>query len=102
VEELDDLGGLPLGLTEDATNTPAQNQLEPGDGFLVVTDGITEATEPGGAPFGDERLLDFLSANTERGDALLRDLFAHVAAFEENQPAFDDKAVILLELQPAK
>ena len=97
--ELDDPGGLPLGLLENATYASARIELRPGDGFLVVTDGITEAAEPSGSQFGDERLVAFLTTHQEQGQALLQALFEHVRTFEQNMPPADDKAVILLELK---
>jgi sigma-B regulation protein RsbU (phosphoserine phosphatase) len=46
-------GGLPIGLIDDATYEPQQVRLNPGDRFLIYSDGMTECESAGGA-FLDE------------------------------------------------
>ena len=99
VEKLAAAGGLPLGLMEDAAYKSAAAELGPGDGLLIITDGITEATDLKMELFGDGRVTEFLSTSTAQGEALLHDLFARVRVFEAGSPPADDKAAILLELQ---
>ncbi len=38
----------------------AEDQLQPGDGLLLFTDGVVEARKPGGEDFGLDRLMEFL------------------------------------------
>jgi serine phosphatase RsbU (regulator of sigma subunit) len=102
ITELDEQGGLPLGLMEGARYKPTSIRMKPGDGLLVVTDGITEAATPSGELFGDERLAAFLTANTTGGKVLLDELFAEVESFEQYCPAADDKAVVLLEIRDVR
>jgi hypothetical protein len=41
--------------------TVADEPLQPGDWLVLHTDGVTEARDPAGEWFGEERLLDFLT-----------------------------------------
>ena len=54
-------GGPPLGLIETAVFQAETITLAPGDRLLVITDGFTEAHDPGDALFGDARVEEFLT-----------------------------------------
>jgi len=49
----------PFGLAT-AEPTVAEEALQPGDWLALYTDGVTEARDPSGALFGEQRLVDFL------------------------------------------
>ena len=49
-------GGLPLGILEDGQYAQGELELGRGDGLLMFSDGISEALDPNGQEFGDERL----------------------------------------------
>jgi sigma-B regulation protein RsbU (phosphoserine phosphatase) len=55
-------GGPVLGLLDEVTLEPGELTLEPGDLLVAVTDGVTEATDPAGLEFGDERVRQTLAA----------------------------------------
>jgi serine phosphatase RsbU (regulator of sigma subunit) len=99
VELLDAAGGLPLGLMEDAVYTSAVVALGPGDELLILTDGITEATAPSGALFGDARVVELVRHPDFSGAALLHQLLEKVRLFEAGAPQADDIAAILLKLE---
>jgi sigma-B regulation protein RsbU (phosphoserine phosphatase) len=69
-----------------------------GDVLLVLTDGFTEAADPGGALFGEARIEQYLAAHDPRSPGLLEALVSEVRSFEAGQPAFDDMAAVLLSL----
>jgi serine phosphatase RsbU (regulator of sigma subunit) len=98
VEQLDAAGGLPLGLMEDAINKPATVDLGPGDQFLIITDGVTEAMDPSGQLFGEARVAELVGHCDLSETALLHQLMASVRAFEAGSPQSDDIAAILLEI----
>jgi serine phosphatase RsbU (regulator of sigma subunit) len=98
VEQLDAAGGLPLGLDEDGSYTSAFVDLRPGDEFLIVTDGITEATAPSFELFGETRIADLVAHHDLHGTGLLDQLLAQVRVFEAGSPQADDIAAILLKL----
>ena len=51
-----DAEGLILGVKRKVAFEEKQVQLQPGDVLLMYTDGITEATDPAGVLFGEDRL----------------------------------------------
>ncbi len=53
-------GGTVLGMFPDVTYDEAQIALQPGDLLVAFTDGVTEALNPEGEDFGEERLKEFL------------------------------------------
>ncbi len=99
VELLDAAGGLPLGLMEDAVYTSAAVDLGPEDELLILTDGITEATDPSGSLFGDARVVELVRDRDFPGTTVLDQLLAKVRLFEAGSPQADDIAAILLKLE---
>jgi sigma-B regulation protein RsbU (phosphoserine phosphatase) len=49
-------GGMVMGVFPDAAFKQAEVVLQPGDRFLFYTDGITEAPNPAGEEYGEDRL----------------------------------------------
>jgi sigma-B regulation protein RsbU (phosphoserine phosphatase) len=71
--------GVILGQFEDAEFRNASMQIEPGDRFLVYTDGIVEASNPVGDLFGWERFKNFIKSSASLSanqftDRLIQDL----------------------------
>jgi serine phosphatase RsbU (regulator of sigma subunit) len=54
--------GNALGAAADASFATVSRVLEAGDSLLLYTDGLVDATAPGGEPFGDKRLRRLLEA----------------------------------------
>lgn len=65
-------------------------QLSPGDRLMLVTDGLTEAANPTGEQFGEQRLLE--AAETSRSHSLERQLdeIVESARCWCSCPGFDD------------
>jgi hypothetical protein len=59
---LDMEGALPLGIIEAAEPSVLRLQFEPGDTFLLMSDGIVEATNAEGHLFGFERISKLLGS----------------------------------------
>jgi sigma-B regulation protein RsbU (phosphoserine phosphatase) len=100
VRRLDKLSGPPLGVVDHIAYRPETVQLEAGMRLLTVTDGFTEAQDPAGELYGEERVGDFLVTIEAGTDDTLTQLARIVRAFEQGQPAFDDMAALLLTLKP--
>jgi hypothetical protein len=98
VRELSGGRRMPLGIDDDVSEVGTE-ELEPGDRLLVYTDGVTEARDAHGEPFGLERLQELTQRHA--GDGLpapetLRRLSLAVAAHQE-APPIDDATLLLLE-----
>jgi hypothetical protein len=63
--------GVPIGLSTlgAIVGTQTDVALEPGDGILFYTDGVTEARDPNGEYFGEQRLRDLLEREHLAGGA---------------------------------
>jgi sigma-B regulation protein RsbU (phosphoserine phosphatase) len=100
VARLNRLSGPPLGLDEAAEYESDVVMLAPGDQVLIVTDGITEAHDPAGTLYGEQRVAEFVAGLQRPETEPLQRLLKEVRAFEAGRPAFDDTAAILLSLGP--
>lgn len=70
-------------------------RLEPEDVVVLHTDGVTEAMDPEGHPFGLSRLVACVEADGDRAPAALRDrILASVGAWSAAQT--DDRTVLVL------
>jgi serine phosphatase RsbU (regulator of sigma subunit) len=87
---------LPWGLGGERID-PTQDQLEPGDGVLLFTDGVIEARTPEGVEFGIDRLADITGQCASDGlapEEIVRDLVRTV--LEHQDSALRDDATVLL------
>ncbi|MBR4750878.1 MAG: SpoIIE family protein phosphatase [Thermoguttaceae bacterium] len=91
---------LLLGIGSYAPYESAEIQLEPGDEFLLYTDGITEATAPDIDLFETDRALDALNKVDEKTSAkkTANALFAAVDRFTNNAEPSDDQTLLLFKL----
>lgn len=93
-------GGPALGLLPDSVYFEQQADLEPGDLFVVYSDGVTEACDKQVALFGVQRLMALLPAlrgisAEEAGERLLADVDLFVG---EAKPSDDISLLILRRL----
>jgi sigma-B regulation protein RsbU (phosphoserine phosphatase) len=103
LDRLDRLGGPPLGLSDTVRYQPGEVTLAPGDRVLILTDGFTEAQNGDELLFGDRRIADFAGSISAAEQNPLQRLYRDVRAFEEERPASDDMAAVLLTLhEPAR
>ncbi|WP_448623594.1 PP2C family protein-serine/threonine phosphatase [Geodermatophilus sp. URMC 64] len=93
------LGGgrrLPFGL-EAAGLAVAEEMLQPGDWLALHTDGVTEARDPSGVLFGEERLVDLLRRALAAGHPppeTVRRLM-HAVLAHQNGVLQDDASILL-------
>src|SRR4029079_5040448 len=59
-----DAGGVVLGLFEHASFEEETLKLESGDSIVVFSDGVTEALNPQGDEYSDERLVASVTSRT--------------------------------------
>jgi hypothetical protein len=95
------LGGgrrMPLGL-DDPQIEMGEEELQPGDRLLLYTDGITEARDHEGQPFGEDRLIELVERHAAAGlpaPETLRRL-CHAALAHYDGPPRDDATLLLLD-----
>ncbi len=90
--------GVPIGLGALGPVAGPRNEiaLEPGDGILLYTDGVTEARDPDGNIFGEERLRDLLAREHHAGgppQEVIRRLVR--SALDHSQVRLRDDATLL-------
>ena len=56
-------GGPVLGILPGVTYEQRACRMEPGDMIVIFSDGVTEAVNPKGDEFGEQRLIDVLLQN---------------------------------------
>jgi sigma-B regulation protein RsbU (phosphoserine phosphatase) len=93
--------GFPIGMVPDADYRDSTLDLQPGDRLFLFSDGITEAVNSAGEPFGAERLRELLRKS--RGttlDAAGGQILDEVLAWSLNSPD-DDLSILALAIEPA-
>ncbi len=89
--------GVPLGLLPNVTYELGETLLETGDNLVVYSDGYTEAENPNGVEFGQDRLAEACIENQNLKPA---DLAAAVDRALENyaagQPFADDRTIVVV------
>jgi sigma-B regulation protein RsbU (phosphoserine phosphatase) len=86
-----------LGLFAGYQYQTLSERLEPGEGILLYTDGVTEALSKRGEFFGDERLQEFVAGHSaEAAEDLTRNLHATIHDFSAGAPQHDDITVLAL------
>ncbi|QMU70048.1 SpoIIE family protein phosphatase [Streptacidiphilus sp. P02-A3a] len=89
--------GLLLGVTADPHLPTHRLHLGPAESLLLYTDGITEARDPAGEQFGEERLAQALSgARTDSAHQVISILNDAVRSFTGGTDVDDDQAVLVL------
>ena len=91
--------GLPLGIDPDAEYIERTEVLRPGACALLHTDGVTEACNPLGKAFGQERLMDWLAQNAglnESAVQLKEQFLSEFRNFQIDTPLRDDLTLLFL------
>jgi serine phosphatase RsbU (regulator of sigma subunit) len=91
---------LPLGVRADVNTHTATVDLQEGDAIVYLSDGIVEAQDEEGDPFGFDKLEALLAAATDRSPSVIRDSILHaVARHSGRRPADDDRTVMVLRFE---
>jgi len=88
---------LPLGVRSQITTHTAEVELQEGDAIVYLSDGIVEAQDESGDPFGFDQLEQLLAAAEDRSPNAIRDrILDAVARHSGTRPADDDRTVMVL------
>lgn len=89
--------GLPLGVMPRDAAYPEQTiSFGPGDRVAVFTDGVTEAVNRAGEPFGPDRLDAGLGDGGAAPDEVVAALTNALDRFTNGQPVQDDRTLVVI------
>ena len=90
---------IPVGVFDDYEYTSQSLILNPGDVFIIASDGFSEARNMSGEMFGYDRLLESVSALSSRSAReITEQLFLEVASFAGNHPQDDDRSILVIKM----
>jgi phosphoserine phosphatase RsbU/P len=91
--------GSAIGLVEDFRPGLASVQLAPGDVLLLYTDGVTEASNERGQPFGEDGLAMFVQDSAQlTAQEMAQGLWSALQDFTGGAPLADDVTVVALKV----
>jgi serine phosphatase RsbU (regulator of sigma subunit) len=90
----------PLGVAPDTSYTEAEISLEPGDVFVMFTDGVTDAQDASGEFYQMRRLVDVLSRGPHQIDSIAETILQDVKRFAAGDRLSDDLTLICLGREP--
>ena len=91
------IGGVPLGILENAPYESGSVTLQTGDWLVIFTDGVVEAENQQQEEYGEARLFGVLHAGlTYAPAALLNYILSDLDRFVANAPQHDDVTLMLL------
>jgi sigma-B regulation protein RsbU (phosphoserine phosphatase) len=98
VRKLESTGDLLLGCFEDHPYTSKKIQLNPNEGILLFTDGVTEAFNSKEVVYGDERLENLLSSlNGLAARGIINTIVDDVSLYTHDVPQSDDITLLSLK-----
>ena len=100
-QSLDSTGTL-LGLFQHWDCSIGECTLNPGDMLALYTDGITEASDPEGIEFGEERLIERLRQHRDRPCQFALDAITSEVRSLNPGEQHDDITLILAKCRPAE
>jgi serine phosphatase RsbU (regulator of sigma subunit) len=91
----------PLGVRAGPEYKLAELELEPGDLFLLMSDGYVEATDEAGEPYGWARLVERLGDLAGAGPgALIERLEGDLRSYLGGRPLEDDVTLVAIAFEP--
>ena len=94
-------GGLLLGVFPEASYEIGEVELEPGDFVAFYTDGVTEATNPEGELFSEERFVETLVKHRGSSAEVMHErVIQEVERFQQGRSPDDDLTLIVLRRVP--
>lgn len=91
--------GAAIGLVEEFRFGTETVNLVPGDVLVLYTDGITEAMDPQGEEFGQDRLVELVRSGSDwPAQELVQNVRYRLQEFTQGQPFADDITLIVCKV----
>jgi serine phosphatase RsbU (regulator of sigma subunit) len=89
-------GGLILGIMADVPYEQAELPFESGDVLVAFTDGISEATDPSGEMYEEERIVEVVSKHRhEHPETIFTNLIQDLDTYRQDTPLDDDVTIFI-------
>ena len=92
--------GMLLGIVADQKFQQTKFNLNPGEAWLVFTDGVTEAMRSQKEIYGNKRLTELIAKGPTKIDELVKAVVEDVEAFVEGRPQSDDICMVGFQRLP--
>ncbi len=99
VRELDAAQALPLAVDRECVFPEFRDRLIPSDTLLLYTDGITDALNEKGEPYGRDRLLSCVREDVPSARHIIDCVTCKLQGFTDNQPQADDQTLVALRVR---
>ena len=95
IEEFDDdLTGLPVGVMEGFPYDVIERDVNPGEMFVLFTDGVDEAMNPDGELYTLERMREFVKNGSDNAEEMGKHLLSDVRRHANGRPQNDDITIM--------
>lgn len=98
VERLGLQGDIPLGILRDHVFSNQLLPYQPGDCFVLYSDGITEARNPQGEMFGVERIEHLLATGDRHPEKIMARIRDAVHSHQQGTIGVDDQTLLVIQL----
>jgi len=92
--------GPAIGLIEGYETRTEQVALAPGDALVLYTDGVTEAGNGRGEPFGEDRLAKVIHENANStAERMIQKILGALSDFAQGTPLSDDTTLVIAKVR---
>jgi serine phosphatase RsbU (regulator of sigma subunit) len=94
------IGGPVIGLLENCVYKNCTIELDSGDVLVAYTDGLSEARNPAGEEFGEERLTQMVVDHAGLPAAEMREqIIAGIRDWQRDAPQHDDMTMVIVKVK---
>lgn len=91
-------GGIIIGMLPDYDYTEGSVEFQPGDFFILFSDGVTEAMNFSEEEYGEERLEKLIKNNLHlSAEEIIKEIFKDVESFTKGAPQSDDITMVIVK-----
>ena len=86
--------GIPVGIMSEYPYEVVSRPMEPGDTWVLITDGVDEAMDPDSNLYGKDRVRKFVANSNDNPEDLGKALLADVRSHASGRPQNDDITIM--------